>query len=184
MNKFKVIFASLGIVVLASFSLVSIPNSAHACSCLPVGTAEESLETSSAVFSGQVMSIHEDESMAAKKVTFSVDTVWKGILGETIEVTTGMDSAGCGFEFTIGENYMVYASGEEALSTTLCSRTHQAILNDPDVQTLGEGMPPVQIEFTDPDQQKSAHPYAPVIAIGAVIVLGILYKVFMPQKAA
>ena len=51
--------------------------------------------------------------------------VWKGVVDNAdISVFTGNDSAGCGINFTIGKEYLVYAhnwdmDGKSVLSTTL-----------------------------------------------------------------
>jgi hypothetical protein len=85
-------------------------------------------------------------------VTLEVTTTWKGIAEKNVVVHTASDSAACGFNFEVGESYLVYAyrTGEEGakdrtLATNICTRTRLA--GDgakDDIAELGppEKMPP------------------------------------------
>jgi hypothetical protein len=76
------------------------------------------------------------------RVTFRVNTVWKGPQHTTLTVTTAQDSASCGYGFKGGENYLVYAGGfEDDLQVNLCSRTQLLSGAQEDLVALGEGNP-------------------------------------------
>lgn len=87
-------------------------------------------------------------SMDPVSVTFQVGSRWKGELGEKVTVTTASSGASCGFEFTKGERYIVYAGGEETageggttkLTASLCSRTALFSGAEEDLNELGAGM--------------------------------------------
>lgn len=121
------------LIILTSLMVGSIPNNAYACSCLSPDPPLQSLKGSDAVFLGKVTNTEgipgvdkefagDDEVM----VTFEVSKVWKGRSSQTLIVVTPLDGATCGLGriFVIGEEYLVYASGEGGeLRTHLCTRT-------------------------------------------------------------
>ncbi len=80
------------------------------------------------VFQGQAVSVHElDRGDAAPadggelSVEFEVETVWKGNVGRSINLTTHRDTAACGIPFVEGDTYVVYAGDESDVHR--CSRT-------------------------------------------------------------
>mgnify|MGYP003392938593 CR=1 FL=1 len=168
----KSIFSVL--ILLAVFSLsVFVPvQTVHACSCiLPRAPAEE-FEDSTAVFSGKVISIENEDF--GYKANFEVDRIWKGLSGSTVVISTARDSAACGFGFEEGKEYIVYAHGEgEALSTNLCSRTHLLTENDSDVEALGESTAPVEEERTGSTSGVSPGAYIAlvIVVLGAVVIV-------------
>ena len=137
---------------------------AHACSCLPPGSPSESLANSTEVFQGVVASIdiydRGDGTWATNDpvtVKFDVSAVWKGQVGDSIEIATVRDSVSCGFEFAEGAEYIVYSYEG---STGLCSRTHevgQAGYNDR--EELGPGRAPDPTAAT-PTPNPTANPPA------------------------
>ena len=124
----------LGVIafcLLAIFVVFYRPLPAAACSCMVLPPADIALSEATAVFSGEVMTIEKGKGVdgeSGKTVRFKVAEVWKGVDNADISVFTGNDSAGCGIDFTIGKEYLVYAhnwdmDGKSVLSTTLCDRT-------------------------------------------------------------
>lgn len=127
---------------------------AYACSCVEPGSPLEELETSAAVFAGQVVSVEgvfdpdaapyspEDRTT----VEFEVSAVWKGVVHERMYVTTRPDGASCGFTFVEGEEYVVYAHDSAEVDggygVYLCSRTALLSQAQPDLDALGEGDAP------------------------------------------
>ena len=147
---------------------------ANACSCLPPGTPLEELNKSDAVFSGKAASIAQDGY--GYIVTFEAERAWKGVDAPVVKVRTAQDSAACGYAFTTGEKYLVYAyKGDDgSLSTGLCSRT--APLSDAasDVAAIGSGT-----AITPPKEGMDAGTFA---ALG-LIVLGLaLFAYFLFRK--
>ncbi|WP_405107784.1 hypothetical protein MHH28_27930 [Paenibacillus sp. FSL K6-1217] len=129
------------------------PQVTYACSCAVSPSPLEALEKSEAVFEGTVVRVKEKfklmkSSMDPVSVTFQVGARWKGELGEKVTVTTAQSGASCGFEFTKGERYIVYAGKEEAgdkegtakLTVSLCSRTALFSGAQDDLNELGAGM--------------------------------------------
>ncbi|MEK5034397.1 hypothetical protein MKY96_23315 [Paenibacillus sp. FSL R7-0302] len=129
------------------------PQVTYACSCAVSPSPLEAMEQSAAVFEGTVVSIKEkfkimQSSADPVQVTFQVGARWKGELGEKVTVTTASSGASCGFEFTKGERYIVYAGGEETageggtakLTASLCSRTALFSGAEEDLNELGAGM--------------------------------------------
>jgi hypothetical protein len=80
-------------------------------------------KSATAVFSGKVMSI-ENQSTLLVRVTFLVESAWKGQVAKSVTIQTGGGGGDCGYRFEIGERYLVYAYGSaESLSTNICQRT-------------------------------------------------------------
>ncbi len=140
------------LLVITTSLLILNTNSAQACSCLPT-TPKQSLEGSSAVFSGRVIDVVEQTSDRAEssnsldsgfKVTFEVSKVWKGKNERRVAVMTSDSSASCGYSFEEGKEYLVYASNQEAkLQTGLCSGTKLLSEAQPDLAVLGRGESPI-----------------------------------------
>ncbi|MEK3795717.1 hypothetical protein MKX42_28625 [Paenibacillus sp. FSL R7-0204] len=129
------------------------PQVTYACSCAVSPSPLEAMEKSAAVFEGTVVSIKEkfkimQSSADPVQVTFQVGARWKGEMGERVTVTTAQAEESCGFQFTKGERYIVYAGAEEAegeegtakLTVSFCSRTAFFSGAKEDLNELGAGM--------------------------------------------
>ena len=69
-------------------------------------------------------------------VKLQVSTVWKGRVRETMIVRAG---GGCGFDFSVGTEYLVYARGS---FVSVCSATVRASRAQEHLQVLGQGSTP------------------------------------------
>jgi len=93
------------------------------------------------VFAGEVVDSEPRQRPDVKRstdpasATFRVAEVWKGPEQETVEVTTALSDASCGYPFREGEGYLVYAS--EGLQATLCSSTKPLSGAGADLEALG-----------------------------------------------
>jgi len=58
-------------------------------------------------------------------IRFEVEEVFKGIDSRFVEIHSGTNGADCGYWFTRGERYLVYAYGDHpgSLGTNVCTRT-------------------------------------------------------------
>jgi hypothetical protein len=94
------------------------------CRCLEDNLSPwAAIDKATAVFSGQVVEIKQFNGIQA--VRFEVDQLWKGII--EIEKIVNTPTNSCGWNFQLGESYLVYANGnEESLSTDLCTKTTEA----------------------------------------------------------
>lgn len=125
-------------------------HSGRACSCkqAPSTSPEEAVraarEQARAVFEGKVRRVIFDVGPRSVRVLFDVDKVWKGSLGPTAVVLTGRGAGDCGFPFTEGDRYLVYAQGEDEahLGTSTCFRTRSVGRAEQDEKLLGAGSPP------------------------------------------
>lgn len=122
--------------------VVILYGAAEACSCLqPQGPAEE-MKRSSAVFVGKVISIKDRETDAdvfrLLEVRFSLSKSWKGDPKSEQVVFTSPNSAACGYPFSEGSSYLVYANsdGENRLVTGLCTRTRKAEYAGSEIEEL------------------------------------------------
>ena len=125
-----------------------VPGCAFACSCAslagsPQERAEGAYSGATAVFAGEVIDVDGPPLAPVMSsgdpvvVTFRASGVWKGPKRETLEVSTAMSGASCGYEFRTGEEYLVYAS--EGLQVSLCGETKPLSEADADLEALGAG---------------------------------------------
>ena len=122
----QVTLKSLGILL----CLFGISSVSMACTCMHLrGDPAGAFIAASAVFSGEVLEITEGESsppatgLKELAVKFRVEKSWKLIRKDEVMVFTVNTSNLCGFPFTVGESYLVYARGGNKLSTDICTRT-------------------------------------------------------------
>lgn len=137
--------AFLVCVLVANLALAGGPGarSAYACTCEAGISLEEELESSDAVFSGEVTSIEEDELAPGGgpplgRVTFDVNESWKGVTEGTVSVYGQGDGNFCGLDFDPDKSYLVYAyrTGDH-LETGLCTATKPLAEAREDLRLLG-----------------------------------------------
>ena len=122
-----------------------------ACDCNAKPPPRKALEKAATVFMGRVVMGRvvkrrldkEAEMREMREFLFEVSGVWKGPASKRIFVLTRMDSAACGFDFELGESYLVYAYGDATqFVTNICTRTcHQGMASD-DLSQLGASTKP------------------------------------------
>lgn len=130
---------------------------AKACSCMKTSPAE-GLSASYAVFTGKVTGVetNEDTKFGGLTIHLEVNKVWKGDVGEEVDVHTAANSAACGYSFAKGKTYLVYATRDEAdpMRVSLCSRTALERDAKEDLDFLGD--PKKTFDDTSA-QKKSKH---------------------------
>jgi hypothetical protein len=96
-----------------------------ACTCMRLSNWEEYTQETEFVFTGKVT---QKENVEPILYVFSVTDRIKGIIGTTVEITTGETLTGpvssCAFSFQTDSIYLVFANkqdGIETLSTGLCN---------------------------------------------------------------
>ncbi len=161
------------LLVLISVFFKPIP--ASACSCIMSPPADVALTEATAVFSGEVVDVQKNKEATGKTVQFKVGEIWKGIDSATVSVFTGNDSAGCGIDFIVGKEYLVYAhtsdaDGKSMLSTTLCDRTAELVNAADDLALIGKGQMPDQTEQAPDSQTNQSYLYAGIL----VVVIGLV----------
>jgi hypothetical protein len=135
--------ASVALLVVGLLAL--LPDCAYACLC-PVtpSTQQGALAESTAIFSGQVLDIEKGwkiwGGVPSTTVSFRVSEVWRGPKRETVEVTTpsGGPNPACGYTFSVGRKYLVYAYGkEEPFKVDSCGQTRLLSKASGDLEALG-----------------------------------------------
>jgi hypothetical protein len=108
--------------------LASLP--AMACSCAAPATPADALARSSAAFVGRVTDIDKPlldslglTTSGLHYVTFEVTRSWKGVASDRVVVRTRLSGEACGYRFEIGQEYLVYTSGDADLITGICTGT-------------------------------------------------------------
>ena len=149
------------------------PGLVHACKCAVPGSPSEESEKFSAVFAGKVISIHHSFDLNAATVSpedrttvgFLVSTVWKGTIHEDMYITTPPTGGSCGFTFTKGEEYIVYAYDStyddgSSYTVSICSRTALLGQAQADIDALGAGRAPQAGTGGAPQAETSGAPQA------------------------
>lgn len=179
------------IIVLLSYS----PVKSYACSCAEPGPVKEELERSSAVFSGKVVKIEDmnenkftQSSADPLAILFEVKETWKGIGQTEVVVYTERSSASCGYEFTLNEEYLVYArvvDGE--LRASFCSRTTPLLSAKADMDELGKGKKPIELASNEKvnkfdDQLPSENTYNNLIYIILFIAILLIVAIYVARR--
>ncbi len=186
----SVVAVALALLVSALLFLWN-PGVVYACKCAAPGAPAEELAKFDAVFTGRVVSIEHSYDPNATTVSpedrttvgFEVSTVWKGDVLKSMDVTTPPTGGSCGFAFTEGEEYIVYASdsayGDNGYTVGICSRTALLEEAQADIDELGEGNPP-QAEtggpsLEQPEATGASLPWVVILAVvaGVILVAGI-----------
>ena len=142
----------LAVIFSGVFIIGSFPSITSACSCAEVPSIEEEFEHSKAVFSGKVIDIKDQVNLKghkSKSVLFEVTNTWKGIEQSQIIIATGQGHGDCGYDFSKGKDYLVYAKesivyGGKPLVSVMCDRTDILSSSQEDLEVLGEGRPPTE----------------------------------------
>jgi hypothetical protein len=125
-----------------------LPDCASACLCAtPPGTQQErterALAKSSAVFAGGVVDLKKGDKIwggvPSITVSFRVSEVWKGPERETLEVSTSSQEGACGYPFSEGRKYLVYAEGKKRMKVDSCGETTPLSEASADLEALGNG---------------------------------------------
>ena len=125
--------------------LLAHSETAQACSCVQA-TPAESADRAELIFLGTVGETaltnrgRTVSSADPVRVTFDVQTVYKGEADATLTLETARDSASCGYAFQVGGSYLVYARAVDGkLTTDLCSGTKPEFEATADLTFLGGG---------------------------------------------
>jgi len=161
----------------------------YACSCIQPGSAAEELERSDFVFSGKVIEINDSNANATiqssadlLEVYFEVSTTWKGVDETEVRIFTERDSASCGFNFNIDDEYLVYGNENNGKKmVNLCSKTTLLANASEDLTALGEGQQPskeVKLEgnaSTDPETSMDGSILIFSAAVFFIIIASYMY---------
>lgn len=132
-------------------------NSVSGCSCLPPPPPLSAAEAADAVFVGRVISVestHPEERFAPLEVLFEKEESFKGsgTVGQ-VSVFTGSDGALCGYGFSVGETYLVYARETRSeLWTGLCDRTRSFENAGSDITELRTLPQPIRLSVSHLDR--------------------------------
>ena len=113
---------------------------ALACSCMNPGPPCQNYFQSDVVFVGTVRDIATVSGAdrdSRVRVEFEDVSASRGAQGTELTVFTAGDSAACGYAFTPGERYVVYASRSKdgaRIHTSICSRTRRLAAGAEDVR--------------------------------------------------
>jgi hypothetical protein len=107
---------------------ISIENVSD-CDCAIPGTPQVEFEKADAVFVAKVVGINKKDNgknLDYVEVVLNIIKSYKGISHPTMMIYTNESSMACGYNFEVGNDYLVYASEFEGeLTTGLCDRTKE-----------------------------------------------------------
>ena len=170
------------------------PGQVHACKCAVPGSPSEELEKFAAVFAGRVVSIEHSFDPDAESyspgdrttVGFEVSAVWKGAVHEDMYITTPPTGGSCGFAFTDGQEYIVYAHdnnyADGGYTVGICSRTALLGQAQVDLSALGEGRA-IQAGAGGPAPEQSQDmvlgwTWVIILAVAAAVVVVVVTVVY------
>ena len=107
---------ALIVIALVGSLLIAIPE-AQACSCM-ANDPRDSLHANDGAFSGTYVGrepVDLTDPYAEWDYVFETDKVYKGDIGETIEVRAPADGAGCGLEYSEGQAAALFVYTEEGV---------------------------------------------------------------------
>jgi hypothetical protein len=139
----------LSVALLVGGLVVVLPDCASACTCAyfggsPQQRAERALKESSAVFAGEVVDHKRGDTIwggvPSTTVSFRVSEVWKGPKRETLEVSTPSQGSACGYSFSEGPKYLVYA--DDKMIVGVCGETTPLSKASAHLEALGNGETP------------------------------------------
>jgi hypothetical protein len=127
-------------------------HSLDACSCIEPPPPKEALTNADCVFIGTVERHEIFDSSSYRRNSmdyfiryyFAVERIWKGAPRKEITVSSAAKGTMCGFLFTDGQKYIVYAGkgyyDSTQLFTSICSRTKFISAAAEDIKDLGVGI--------------------------------------------
>jgi hypothetical protein len=174
----KVVRALLLSVLVTPALVVLSATQALACSCIPQQPDKAAIKDAQAVFSGTLDEIEPGVEIGFDVVTwtFAVDTVYKGEVERSQDVTTQTQSAACGLVFEEGKRYVLFAYTDESdrLGTNVCTNTRplgrNEELNMEPVSAFSESPPPAAAPAED--EVSGWDPIA-IGSLAMVVVVGI-----------
>ena len=125
-----------GVFLLFALSVCS--QAAYGCMCTP---PKHLYKVSKAVFFGELVEIAQSDVGDQRVVKFKVEKYWKGINGESVSIMTTAVYP-CGYNFRVGEKYLIYAGEENSrLKTAPCRILAEGVAGD-NLKKLGKGKIP------------------------------------------
>jgi hypothetical protein len=137
------------VTLLVGGLVVLFPDCASACTCAAIGgspqeRAERALKESGAVFAGEVVDHKRGDTIwggvPSTTVSFRVSEVWKGPKRETLQVSTPSQGSACGYSFSEGRKYLVYA--DDKMLVDVCGETTPLSKASGHLDALGNGETP------------------------------------------
>lgn len=130
----------LSLLILGAVTFAPI-SEAQACSCM-TQSLEDGASQAHAIFEGTVSKIAPNTTTQFRglQVTLAARRAWKGVAREEVTIVTASNGAVCGYPFTEGQTYLVYAyrNGTDPLRVSLCSLTKPIDKAKADLSHLGK----------------------------------------------
>ena len=139
---------------IALFVLILSPSIAEPCTCPPLSPPCSAYWNASAIFRGRAEAVERApagaaDPLASTTITFAVLESFKERPSSgTVRIKTPGSIMACGYRFTAGREYVVYASpgADGVLTTTTCSRTSPTDRSGADLsyaRTVARGAAPL-----------------------------------------
>jgi hypothetical protein len=134
--------------LLSALALLAVPSRAAACSCIAGIPICQTFWRTPAVFSALVLEVQRDADAAPRTLTnrtvkLQVEQTWRGGVSGIVEARTGSGGGDCGYDFTPGVRYLVYAERQgDGLSVYSCNRTRPLADASEDLAYLAKAFEP------------------------------------------
>src|SRR5262245_4143530 len=121
---------AIGAVTVATAAIGLSARPAAACSCMPSGPPCQAYFQTDVVFVGTVRSITVrkvplesiDRIIDQRAVHLTIERAVRGVQETEVDVNTGSGGGDCGYDFKVGERYVVYGyrGKDGSLGTGIC----------------------------------------------------------------
>lgn len=175
------------ILVITFISLLNYsPTTSYACSCVEPNSVKDEVERSSVVFSGEAIEIADKNKRKSLQssndpigVLFEVDESWKGVNQTQVVVYTERSEASCGYEFSLNNEYLVYAQEiDGTIKASYCSKTSLLTLAGQDLIELGIGEKPteqvsIDLDVNEGDEDSTNNNLLYITSLIVVLLLAV-----------
>ncbi len=130
------------ILKISLFLLITMPSIySLACNCAPPRNSDEAFRKAQSVFLGEAVGgTKQPDGQDFLYVHFAVERSWKTIKGIRAQVKVGIPRS-CGYQFTFGKKYLVYASDTPPAFTSSCGGTKSLETASKEIKILGASIP-------------------------------------------
>ncbi len=135
----------------AAFFLMTltVADRAQACTCAASPPQATSFANASLVFRGRVLHSTPATGNSLVEVGFEASRIWKGPVDLLKSLRTANNSAACGVNFQVGQEYVIYVEDQSMSLVFLCDRLRAGSQIEDEARLLGAGITPASATLPD-----------------------------------
>ena len=135
----------------AAFFLMTltVADRAQACTCAASPPQATCFANASLVFRGRVLHSTAATGNPLVEVGFEASRIWKGPVDLLKSLRTTDNSAACGVNFQVGQEYVIYVEDQSMSLVFLCDRLRAGSQIEDEARLLGAGITPASATLPD-----------------------------------